>query len=202
MAVQTKIAQDPVCGMQVDESTAAERSRFEGRDYYFCCAGCRTRFEQNPKAYTQRGASEPTGGPGHQLVSISAKPELQHDPVCGMDIQVENAAGSVEHAGKRYYFCSQSCLNRFKATPDAFLEAQRAGSCCRRARRRVYVPHGPGGSTNRTGDLPEVRHGFGADHLPTAGNPHRIHLPDASRDRARRAGCVSDLRNGAGAAGG
>ena len=44
---------DPVCGM-----TAAVGSsrpvRYEGTDYWFCCAGCRQAFEQDPDAYMKR----------------------------------------------------------------------------------------------------------------------------------------------------
>jgi xanthine dehydrogenase accessory factor len=28
--------------------------RYEGIDYYFCCAGCRQAFEQDPDAYLKR----------------------------------------------------------------------------------------------------------------------------------------------------
>ncbi len=44
-----------------------------------------------------------------------------HDPVCGMDIDPATAAGSMEYEGTTYYFCSTSCLERFKAKPDAFV---------------------------------------------------------------------------------
>ena len=43
------------------------------------------------------------------------------DPVCGMTIAPEDAVGSLEHRGQTYYFCNESCLERFRATPDAFL---------------------------------------------------------------------------------
>jgi Cu+-exporting ATPase len=43
------------------------------------------------------------------------------DPVCGMTITPEDAVGQVEHLGHTYYFCSQSCLERFRQTPDAFV---------------------------------------------------------------------------------
>jgi Cu+-exporting ATPase len=43
------------------------------------------------------------------------------DPVCGMTISPEDAVGHVEHKGNTYYFCSQSCLDQFRANPDAFL---------------------------------------------------------------------------------
>jgi len=43
------------------------------------------------------------------------------DPVCGMTITPEDAAGQLEYGGRTYYFCAESCLERFRATPDAFL---------------------------------------------------------------------------------
>src|SRR5689334_9512735 len=49
---------------------------------------------------------------------------LHHDPVCGMDIEEQNAAGSVEYGGKRYYFCNPSCLQKFKADPERYLNPQ------------------------------------------------------------------------------
>lgn len=42
---------DPVCGMQVDERTAAGSSVFAGRGYYFCSIDCKTKFETGPPAY-------------------------------------------------------------------------------------------------------------------------------------------------------
>jgi YHS domain-containing protein len=36
-------------------STDASRPvRYQGADYYFCCAGCRQEFEQDPDAYVKR----------------------------------------------------------------------------------------------------------------------------------------------------
>ncbi len=51
------------------------------------------------------------------------------DPVCGMEVTRETAAGAWEHGGETYYFCSRSCFERFKADPDAFLtpDASRRG---------------------------------------------------------------------------
>jgi Cu+-exporting ATPase len=45
------------------------------------------------------------------------------DPVCGMTIDPADAVGHVEHDGVTYYFCNESCLERFQADPDAFLGA-------------------------------------------------------------------------------
>ena len=43
------------------------------------------------------------------------------DPVCGMDVNPETAAGSHQHGGKIYYFCGRHCLDRFRSSPEAFL---------------------------------------------------------------------------------
>jgi xanthine dehydrogenase accessory factor len=42
---------DPICKMQVDIKAARHTAQHEGRTFYFCCAGCKQRFEQNPSAY-------------------------------------------------------------------------------------------------------------------------------------------------------
>jgi len=43
------------------------------------------------------------------------------DPVCGMQIDPNTAAGSEEHEGEKYYFCSNACHVRFKADPKKFV---------------------------------------------------------------------------------
>jgi YHS domain-containing protein len=45
------MAMDPVCGMEVDEKTAKDRSSFEGRAFYFCSADCREEFDESPEEY-------------------------------------------------------------------------------------------------------------------------------------------------------
>ena len=46
---------DPVCGMQVDEGSAAGSSEHEGRTYYFCSAGCKEKFDGDPQRYADAG---------------------------------------------------------------------------------------------------------------------------------------------------
>jgi Cu+-exporting ATPase len=49
-------------------------------------------------------------------------PDEVVDPVCGMTITPADAVGHAAHKGQTYYFCSQSCLERFRASPAEFLE--------------------------------------------------------------------------------
>jgi xanthine dehydrogenase accessory factor len=42
---------DPVCGMTVAAAPSSHPLAHDGVTYYFCCAGCRARFEADPAAY-------------------------------------------------------------------------------------------------------------------------------------------------------
>jgi Cu+-exporting ATPase len=50
------------------------------------------------------------------------------DPVCGMTIRPDDAAGQVEYQGATYYFCSPGCLNRFRANPGAYVSSANGGA--------------------------------------------------------------------------
>lgn len=43
------------------------------------------------------------------------------DPVCGMTVDPDSAAGSFEYEGKTYYFCAKHCLHKFSQNPEQFL---------------------------------------------------------------------------------
>jgi Cu+-exporting ATPase len=50
--------------------------------------------------------------------------ETVKDPVCGMEIDPATAAASEEYQGRAYYFCSQTCKEKFVADPAAYGSAQ------------------------------------------------------------------------------
>jgi Cu+-exporting ATPase len=52
----------------------------------------------------------------------TAAPELI-DPVCGMTVTPDDAAGQFEYRGDTYYFCSTHCLDRFRESPDRYLQS-------------------------------------------------------------------------------
>ncbi len=104
---------DPVCGMTVEPESAAATSQYKGRTYYFCAKGCRQAFEKDPEKYL--------AAPGKAEMPQEA-PAGQRDPVCGMTVNPESAAGTAEHEGQTYYFCSASCVKKFQADPKKYLE--------------------------------------------------------------------------------
>jgi len=50
--------QDPVCGMTVDEATAAAAWEHDGTTYYFCSVGCMERFRKSPDEFLALGPGE------------------------------------------------------------------------------------------------------------------------------------------------
>jgi Cu+-exporting ATPase len=94
--------------MTVDPKQAAGSYQHAGRTYYFCNQSCLNKFKADPQRYVK-----PAG----------AQAADQHiDPVCGMTVEPEHAAGLAEHKGKTYAFCSASCLKKFKAEPQRYLD--------------------------------------------------------------------------------
>lgn len=48
------MVKDPVCGMTIDEKTAAGQSEYAGQTYYFCAPVCKQKFDQDPTRYINR----------------------------------------------------------------------------------------------------------------------------------------------------
>jgi Cu+-exporting ATPase len=75
----------------------------------------------------------------HTLALIS---EPAIDPVCGMTVDPAASAGSFSYKGKTYHFCSQHCLERFKADPEHYLHGKISdkSSCCQGMTDTVTAP--------------------------------------------------------------
>ena len=48
------MAKDPVCGMEVNEKSAAGKSAYQGQTYYFCSLGCKKSFDKEPAKYASQ----------------------------------------------------------------------------------------------------------------------------------------------------
>ena len=116
------ISKDPVCGMNVDQAKAAGRSEHDGEAYYFCCSGCKAKFDAAPEQYLGKNESPRMHGGG--LVTLAARPAAV-DPVCGMKVNPAKAAGHSEYKGTTYYFCNPGCKTKFDANPGQY--AKQAG---------------------------------------------------------------------------
>lgn len=47
------------------------------------------------------------------------------DPVCGKSFDIDRSAGTAEHEGWMYFFCSSECQLRFGMEPARYVETRR-----------------------------------------------------------------------------
>ena len=92
-------ARDPVCGMMAKTDGSKPASHVDGRDFFFCGNGCKTKFDADTSFYLTRTAK---------------------DLVCGMDVNVANAKYALRHNKKSYYFCSAVCETKFGKEPEHY----------------------------------------------------------------------------------
>ena len=118
---------DPVCGMTVNSDNATAKTEHSGKTYYFCSQGCLQKFQREPGKYLSTAVSPPgitppaTAKPVTTSLPILAGRPKEKDPVCGMKVDPEKAAGKVEHKGQNYCFCSLGCADRFRKEPEKYL---------------------------------------------------------------------------------
>lgn len=151
---------DPVCGMTVAEDSP-HVYEYQSVRYLFCCSGCLKKFSANPEAYltserapsvccsqsktdisdaSSQGKEESAVvtskgcGCGSKPVSDAEKTTFI-DPVCGMTV-TDLTKPHTEWQGQNYYFCNEKCLQKFIATPEAYVKAEpsdsvvKASGCC------------------------------------------------------------------------
>src|SRR5208337_4150711 len=63
-------AKDPVCGMGVIPATARHKTLHNGKEYFFCCAGCLAKFQANPEKILSSPPKPMTMPMGPGLVSL------------------------------------------------------------------------------------------------------------------------------------
>lgn len=100
----------------------------------------------------------------HDCCSAKMASATKHsfiDPVCGMTVSPEHAAGRAEFAGTTYFFCSAHCQNKFNANPKAFAPDARqetdsphthATSANRPPTSKYFCPMCPGVESDTPGD--------------------------------------------------
>jgi len=119
---------DPICGMTVDPAKAAGTFNHEGKTYYFCSKGCLQKFIAQTQGVPPSGlveiGREQKETVSHGAMEATAGGEFV-DPVCGMTVAPETSAGKFDFEGETYYFCSTSCLNKFKQNPASFLDGKK-----------------------------------------------------------------------------
>ena len=100
---------DLVCGMSVDPQTTEHFTRHDDKSYFFCSAGCKTKFENEPATFLARAADS------------SDKPAKVKDLVCGMDVNPVTTKHFTRHDDHNYFFCSIGCKTKFENDGATYL---------------------------------------------------------------------------------
>ncbi len=126
------MAIDPVCGMEVDEKSAAGSATHQGTTYYFCSTRCQHEFETRLDKFATTGKRQSNVPEHHDhahahgmhesKLATSAK-EKAKDPICGMLVDKATAL-KTERAGRAYYFCSTGCQRTFES-PEQELKSMK-----------------------------------------------------------------------------
>ncbi|MGV1015426.1 MAG: heavy metal-binding domain-containing protein, partial [Methyloceanibacter sp.] len=90
-AAEAHLVTDPVCGMMVDPHSGKPTYVHEGRTYYFCSDGCRTKFAADPGRYLDK-SGEPEPLPMGTLYTCPMHPQIVQEgpgncPICGMALE-------------------------------------------------------------------------------------------------------------------
>jgi Cu+-exporting ATPase len=87
----TERAIDPVCGMTVDPHKTPHQHVHAHRTYYFCGAGCRTKFAAEPAKYLDKKTAAVEAPPG-TIYTCPMHPQIRQVgpgscPICGMALE-------------------------------------------------------------------------------------------------------------------
>jgi len=91
-ADKPEMAKDPVCGMSVDPHKTQHRAERAGRPYYFCSAGCRTKFLADPERYLSPAEAKAEPVRPDAIYTCPMHPEIRQVgpgscPICGMALE-------------------------------------------------------------------------------------------------------------------
>ena len=81
---------DPICGAQVEASTAAGKYEYKGQTYFFCSHHCLEKFKEDPEKFLKAHGHEQTRGHAAEHTPQLDKTE-QGTYVCPMDPEVRES---------------------------------------------------------------------------------------------------------------
>ncbi len=97
----TQLSKDPVCGMDVDRQMAKHEAEHNGKTYYFCAAGCRTKFIAEPLKYLDHGSAPMAAAnvPKGTTYTCPMHPQIWQVgpgacPICGMALEPETVSAA------------------------------------------------------------------------------------------------------------
>ena len=99
----------PVMGEKFKPTKDSQFSVYEGKKVYFCCPGCKGKFDADPAKYMKAAAAAPAAAAGEVTCVIS-----------GEKFVATAESPKSEYTGKTYAFCCPGCKKKFDAEPEKY----------------------------------------------------------------------------------
>jgi P-type Cu+ transporter len=120
-------SKDPVCGMTVDRRRTPHTASHSGADYFFCSAGCRTKFEAEPARYLDAGKLPPKPSAAEAIYTCPMHPQIRQPgpgscPICGMALEPEIATADTAPSPERIDMERRLWIGLALAVPVVILE--------------------------------------------------------------------------------
>jgi hypothetical protein len=103
-----------------DEIDAEEFLVYKGVKVFMCCGTCKKMWTQNPDYFAVVARKQ-----APQLAKVASKeikPMKQLFCPVYTDTRVHPKSPSIEHNGKKIYFCKTRAVTRFKSNPEKYLK--------------------------------------------------------------------------------
>lgn len=87
---------------------------YQGKSYYFCCAGCVNDFKNNPTKFISDDSL---------FIRQPTNDEIGKTQKCPVSKEVFPVASDtqvIDYRGKSYFFCCPACFDEFKKDPEKF----------------------------------------------------------------------------------
>ncbi len=110
LAAENELPKCPVTGEPVDFSVSTSTDH---GPVYFCCKGCIKKFKADPASFSKEVAEQRAALA--KLDKVQVKCPISGEPI---DPKV-----SIEHHGKKVFFCCPKCIGKFQKDPAKYAKA-------------------------------------------------------------------------------
>jgi len=115
----------PVTGNPIDKKIFVDH---EDQRIYFCCQACVDKFKANPEKYLDKMKKD---GVLLETIECLKGDDCCQVVTCCVSGHAVNKEIFTEVEGKKIYFCSETCKEKFEKNPKAYLKtcSKKCGNC-------------------------------------------------------------------------
>lgn len=115
----------PVMGEKFKPTKESQFSVYEGKKVYFCCPGCKGKFDADPAKYMKAAApaAPAAAAPAATPAPAAAAPAAAGEVTClisGEKFVPTAESPKSEYKGKTFTFCCAGCKKKFDAEPEKY----------------------------------------------------------------------------------